>query len=39
MNTTDFANTYSELSIQRKNEIDRRTELETELVEVRNRIA
>jgi len=38
MNTTDFAKTYSELSTQRKNEIDRRTELETELIEVRNRI-
>ncbi len=39
MDTSDFARTYSELSTQRKNEIDRRTELETELIEVRNRIA
>jgi hypothetical protein len=39
MDTVDFAQTYSELSFERHSQINRRTELETELVEVRNRIA
>jgi hypothetical protein len=38
MDADSFAKTYAELSGQRSMEINRRTELENELVEVRNRI-
>jgi hypothetical protein len=38
MNTSDFARTFSELSAERSRQVNRRTELETELVDVRNRI-
>jgi hypothetical protein len=39
MNTSGFARMFADTSEQRQSEINRRTELENELVEVRNRIA